>query len=383
MTRRTFLTGTAATAAAGSLSTGLTARSRAFAAVGRTVPASAADAALNRALNQLVEHPDGPPGAAALVQRGNQKLLYRAGAADLANGAPIQANDSMRLASVSKAYSGAVALSLAADGGLSLCDTVGRWLPGLPPAWSKVTLRELLQHVSGIPDFSQTKAFREAFLKSPLKAPPPRVLLSYAGSDLNFKPGSEYEYSNSDNIVVGLMVEAATGNSYESALQDRVFRPFGLEHTSLPRGAEMPPPLVHGYDVAPPQRPEDVTQLFAAGWTWASGGIVATPDDANTFIRAYVRMARFEFRSGSSQPPGPGLNSAGPAIFRYQTGSGTVYGHTGNTPGYTQFVAASRNGLRSVVVSVNAQVTPTMHPERFAQLRQIYAFAAEAALAGD
>jgi len=325
-----------------------------------------------------------------IVQRGDRAVLHRAGTADLADGVPIQAFDSIRLASVSKAFSGAVALSLAADGTLSLGDTIGKWLPGLPRAWSRVTLRELLNHTSGIPDFSKTDAFREALLKSLLKAPPPRILLSYAGGGLNFTPGSKYKYSNSDNIIVGLMVEAATAKSYEGELRERVFVPLGLKNTSLPSGAEMPVPYVHGYDVAPPHASEDVTHLFAAGWTWASGGIVSTPHDANTFIRSYVsgatttapiRMAQFSFRTGSSEPPGPGRNSAGLAIFRYQTSYGTVYGHTGNTPGYTQFLAASKNGRRSVVVSVNSQITPTIHPERFTELRQIYTLALRAALA--
>ena len=393
LTRRTFLTGTAVTAAAGALATGFTAPSSALAEDAPAAPASeavTADATLDQALTRLVQHPDGPPGIAALVQRGDRAVLHRAGAADLADGAPIQAFDSMRLASVAKAFSGAVALSLAADSTLSLGDTVGKWLPSLPRAWSKVTLRELLNHTSGIPDFSQTQAFSNALMKSPLKAPPPRVLLTYAGTGRNFAPGSKYKYSNSDNIVVGLMVEAATGNSYESELRERVFVPLGLKNTSLPRGAGMPAPFVHGYAPAPPQAPEDVTHLFAAGWAWASGGMVSTPDDANAFIRAYARGAttslsirrmQFEFRPGGSEPPGPGQNSAGLAIFRYQTRCGTVYGHTGNTPGYTQFIAASKNGRRSVVVSVNSQITPTSNPERFSELRQIFTLAVCAALA--
>lgn len=392
VTRRTFLTGTAVTAVAGALARGFTAASSALAEDAPAAPASpgAADVALDQALTRLVQHLDGPPGIAALVQRGDQAILHRAGTADLADGAPIQASDSMRLASASKAFSGAVALSLAADGTLSLGDSVGTWLPQLPRAWSKVTLRELLNHTSGIPDYSQTAAFGQALMKSPLKAPPPRVLLSYAGKRLNFTPGSTYKYSNSDNIVVGLMVEAATGKSYETELAERVFVPLGLTATSLPRGAGMPVPFVHGYDVAPPQPPEDVTFLFAAGWAWAAGGMVSTPAEANTFIRAYVRgattsppvrSAQFTFRPGGSEPPGPGQNSAGLAIFRYQTSCGTVYGHTGNTPGYTQFLAASANGRRSVVVSANSQITPTTNPERFTELRQIYALAVGAALA--
>jgi D-alanyl-D-alanine carboxypeptidase len=298
--------------------------------------------------------------------------------------------DSMRLASVAKAFSGAVALSLVAGGVLSLSDTVGKWLPGLPPAWSKVTLRELLNHTSGIPDFSKTVAFARALGKSPLKAPRPRALLSFAGKRLNFTPGSEYGYSNSDNIIVGLMVEAAAGKSYVRELRERVFMPLRLAGTSLPRGAGLPVPVVHGYDVAPPHAPVDVTHLFAAGWAWASGGIVSTPGDANAFVRGYVRgatmnssarRAQFTFRPGNSEPPGPGRNSAGLAIFRYQTRCGTVYGHTGNTAGYTQFVAASKNGRRSVVVSVNSQLTPSIHPGRFRELRQIYTLAVCAALA--
>jgi D-alanyl-D-alanine carboxypeptidase len=351
--------------------------------------ARGADAALNRALARLVRQPDGPPGIAVVVQRGGRAVLYRAGTANLATGAPIRASDSMRLASVAKAFSGAVALSLVAKGRLSLSDTVGRRLPGLPRAWSKVTLRELLQHTSGIPSYL-TEAFGKALAKSPHKAPRPVVLLSFAPRRLDFTPGSRYAYSNSDNIIVGLMVQAATGKTYPSQLRRRVFAPLGLKDTSLPRGTALPAPFVHGYKVAPPQPPVDETHEFAAGWAWASGGVVSTPRDANAFIRAYARgattspgvhRAQFTFRPGSSEPPGPGRNSAGLAIFRYQTRCGTVYGHTGNTSGYTQFVAATRNGSRSAIVSVNSQITPHINSDRFPELRRIYTLAVCAALA--
>src|SRR5436853_5803607 len=106
-------------------------------------PGHAADLALDRALARLVGHADGPPGIAVIVQRGDRPFLHRAGSADLADGAPIRAFDSMRVASVSNAFGGAVALSLVAGGRLSLGDTIGKWLPGLPSAWAGVTLREL------------------------------------------------------------------------------------------------------------------------------------------------------------------------------------------------------------------------------------------------
>jgi D-alanyl-D-alanine carboxypeptidase len=94
---------------------------------------------------------------------------------------------------------------------------------------------------------------------------------------------------------------------------------------------------------------------------------------------AATRKAQLTFRAGSSEPPGPGTNSAGLALFRYQTKCGTFFGHTGNTPGYTQFVAASNNGTRSASVSVNAQITPTVNKSAFPALRKIFELAVCAA----
>ena len=351
-----------------------------------------ADAALDRALEELVAMDGGPPGAIAIVQRGSHREVHSFGVRNLKGALPIRANDHMRIASAAKAFSGAVALSLVSEGKLSLHDTIGERLPELPEDWSEVTLRQLLNHTSGIPDFSLDPDFRDALLASLTKAPPPEELLSFVeDEDLLFDPGSEYHYSNSDNIAVALMVEAATNRSYESQLQEHVFGPLGLTETSLPAGAKLPKPFIHGYDPSE-SPPEDLSEIIAAGWSWASGGIVSTPGDLNRFIRGYVggRLFGSKTRSkqrqviegGSSEPPGPGKNAAGLAIFRYETRCGTVWGHTGNTPGYTQFAAASGDGRRSVTVSVNTQLTPTNgEPGVFEALRRAEARAVCAALA--
>src|SRR5262249_61730547 len=117
-------------------------------------------------------------------------------------------------------FSGATALSLVARRVLSLEDTVGKWRPDLPPEWTDITLRQLLNHTSGIPDFSKEEAFINALFASPLVAPPPVQLLSYIENpEPTFTPGTEYKYSNSDNIIVALMVEAATGRSSAPTLR--------------------------------------------------------------------------------------------------------------------------------------------------------------------
>jgi D-alanyl-D-alanine carboxypeptidase len=358
--------------------------------------AKGADAALDRALEELVAMEGGPPGVIAVVQRGQHRKVHTFGVRNIKSGLPIRVDDRMRIASVAKAFSGAVALSLVSEGKLSLQDTIGKRLPELlPEAWREVTLRQLLNHTSGIPDFPSDQGFAEAFVASPTKAPPPEELLSSMEEvDLLFVPGLEYHYSNSDNIVIALMVEAATGMSYEDLLRERVYRPLGLRKTSLPSGTHLRKPFIHGYSNDPSQNPpEDLSKDFAAGWSWASGGIVSTPADLNDFIRGYVGGKLFDQRTqakqrrviegGSSDPPGPGMNSAGLAIFRYETRCGTVWGHTGNTAGYTQFAAATADGRRSVTVSINAQHTLTTgSPVVFEALRRAEVKAVCAALAG-
>lgn len=231
----------------------------------------------------------------------------------------MRANDRMRLASTSKAFSGAVALSLVSKGDLSLNDTIGERLPSLPDAWSEVTLRQLLNHTSGLPDFTEDPDFLAALQASPEDAPRPRKLLSFVEDEpLRFEPGSRYEYSNSDNVTVGLMVEAVTGRTYEGQLQEQVFRPLGLRRTFLPRGTNLQKPYIHGYDNDPSQQPpEDLGEVLASGWFWASGGMVSTPADFNDFARGYVGGELFDLQTrglqrqvvegGRSDPPGKEL----------------------------------------------------------------------------
>jgi D-alanyl-D-alanine carboxypeptidase len=336
-----------------------------------------------------------------VVQRGQHREVHTFGVANLNNRRHMRAGDRMRIASAAKAFSGATALSLVSKGALSLDDTIGDLLSDLPepppPAWSRVTLRQLLNHTSGLPDYSG-EAFRAAVEEKRLKHPdPPAKLLTFA-YDLNggkplFTPGTKYKYSNTDNIAVALMVEDATGDSYENQLNKRVYRPLGLSRTSLPVGAELKKPFIHGYDLSE-HPPEDGSEIIAAGWAWASGGIVSTPSDLNTFIRGYVKGKLYDlqtraqqrkvFEGGHSEPPGPGKNSAGLGIFRYEKKCGTVWGHTGNIPGgYTQFMAASPNGKRSATVSINAQIAPPVgDPDAFKALRRAEGLAVCAALAG-
>jgi D-alanyl-D-alanine carboxypeptidase len=347
--------------------------------------------ALQKALHQLVAMPYGPPGVIVIVQRGGRSTVYQAGTASLAHRRPLGTSDHARLASFAMTYSGAVALSLVSSGKLRLSSTIGQILPALPRAWRRLTLEEVLQHRSGLPDYTRSKALHERLARYPRATIAPGQLLRYVwGKPLQFRPGSRYKYDNSDNVVAAMMAEAVTGRSYSSLLGTLVYQPAGLSQTSLPPGFRLPRPYLHGYQLEPGQPGADVSEAVTASAAWASGGVVSTPGEMNTFIRDYLaplfftrqtQAAQLSFVPGNSSPPGPGTNSAGLAVFRYVTSCGTVYGHTGNTPGYTQFGAATLGGANSVTVTATEQLSTTVHPQVLAVLRQAEQLAVCAALA--
>ncbi|MFF7177990.1 serine hydrolase [Streptomyces sp. NPDC008121] len=344
---------------------------------------SPSDRALQERLEKLVRTPGGPPGVIALLREGDRTAVCRAGVAGTAAGRPPRTGDHMRIASVPKAFSGAVALRLADRRKLDLDDTVGERLPSLPAAWHRVTLRQLLQHTSGLPDFPTAPAFTEILQADPRHHFDSRRLLDFVADEgLRFPPGPRYAYSNSDNTAVALMAGAATGQRYERLLERLVYAPLGLRETSLPQGYRMPRPYIHGYDVTPPAPPEDISEALSASGVWASGGIVSTPKDLNAFIRAWAgghgflspatrRQQRTFLPGAASEPAGPGANAGGLAIFRYTTRCGAVYGHTGNFPGYTQLAAATADGKRSLTFSINTQTSKSVKPELLAQVRAV------------
>ena len=157
-------------------------------------PAQDADTALDRALRSLVAMPSGPPGVIAVVQRGGQMRTHTAGYGEIATKRRPGPTDHMRIASIAKAFSGASALALVQKDLLSLDDTIAERLPNLPSAWGSVTVRQLLNHTNGVPDFIKKKAFQETVGSSLTVAPAPEKLLDFIADDpLAFPPGTKYD----------------------------------------------------------------------------------------------------------------------------------------------------------------------------------------------
>ncbi|MBS1880705.1 MAG: beta-lactamase family protein [Actinobacteria bacterium] len=348
-----------------------------LATTGAAAKTTAAD--VQRGLERLVAAPGGPPGAIATLYRNGHLTTLSAGRADVRRQGAPKASDRMRIASVAKAFSGAVTLNLVRAGKLRLDQTIGELLPGMPLAWAPVTVAELLDHTSGLPDYTKSQGFAEQAKNDPRGYVAPKQIIEWViGEPLEFTPDTSYRYSNTDNIVIGLIVEKVTGESYGAALRRIVFGPAKLTATSFPTTPPLPKPFIHGYQTAPGEEPVDVSTMLSPSGAWASGAIVSTPRDLNAFIRADLGLRFFGraqqrqqmhfYPGGESSPPGPGRNSAGLALFRYETRCGTVYGHTGNFPGYVQLAAASANGSRALTTTLNI---PAPKGKLLAQLRSV------------
>ena len=328
---------------------------------------------LNRALNRVMDAKNSPPGISMQIVRNGKSQYFRRGVANVKTGAKPRLRQRFRIASVAKAFSGAVALNLVARGRLSLYSRIGDVLPGMLPRAKDVTLGEVLNHTGGLPEYIRSKGFIRVLSTRPGAYVSPRKILSWVrGSKLTHRPGTEYEYSDTDNIVVGLMAQRVTGIPYIRQIRRTIGQRIGgLKSTFLPRTVKIPGPYMHGYDVQAGKRPEDISHLINPSGAWASGGIVSTLPNLSRFFRAYVsgryfghgvraeiikQAQRNWIAGGESQPAGPGNNSAGMGLFRYKTRCGVMYGHTGSFPGYRVFVASSANGKRSVAFVANAQI---------------------------
>ena len=186
--------------------------------------------AIQHADRLMQEYQGDVPGAALLVLKDGKPLLRKGyGLADLETHTPVTPQTNFRLASISKQFTAAAILLLAEDGKLTLDDSIRHWLPSLPASTAKVTLRELLDHTGGLIDYedlippAQTAQLNDQDVLRMLSA----TSKSY------FAPGSAYRYSNTGYVLLGLVVEKASGKTLQGFLKQRIFTPLHMDRTLL------------------------------------------------------------------------------------------------------------------------------------------------------
>jgi D-alanyl-D-alanine carboxypeptidase len=346
-----------------------------LAAIAAVVPADAAATRSDRltrsvpklraALDELVAA--GAPGAVALVRDGDRTVRLASGLADRARNAPMRVTDRFRVGSVTKTFVSSVVLQLAGEGRLSLDDTVERWLPGLVPNGGGITIRQLLSHTSGLYDYTQDPSVLEPYLRGHLRVVrAPRTLVGRAiAHPPLFAPGAEWSYSNTGYLLLGLILEAAGGESLGAQLQQRIFTPLGLRRTTFDTSPRISGRHAHGYFALGKRSLRDVS-VFSPSFAWAAGAIVSTAGDLVRFYRALLqgRVLRPDLLDAmkTTVAMGPPGESYGFGLWKTRSlglsptnklACGSVWGHDGDFPGYLTYAFSSEDAKRQMVVFVN------------------------------
>ncbi|KNB53734.1 serine hydrolase domain-containing protein [Streptomyces caatingaensis] len=261
--------------------------------------AAAGDAPLQRDADAV--RATGATGVLAEVRTATGRFAARSGVAGLTSGGPVPWDAYYRIGSDTKTFTATLVLQLAAERRLSLTDTVERWLPGLVRGngndGRRITLVNLLRHTSGLNEYVDVGAFTpEAYRAARFRPPvaPERQVAAALRRPPGWLPRADrpaeerrWGYSNTDYVLLGMVLEKAAGRPWAELLHDRIIEPLGLRRTFTPGGSPyVPQPTASAYTEFPGHaRPVD-TSLAAGGW--ADGGIVSTPRDLTAFLRALL-----------------------------------------------------------------------------------------------
>ena len=277
-------------------------------------------------------------GAAGLVERGGTE--------------PASADAPVRIASVTKPMVAAAVLQLVDEGKLQLDQPVEELLPGLLP--KPVTVRQLLDHTSGLPDYLNGFDSAAAISARSSDIVTDDELIADALSlPWTTEPGSEFVYSNTNYVVLGRIVADLDGTTIGQSLQDRIFDPLAMTATTYPTDAAIADDALHGY-VLENGSYTDVTDYDASIWS-SGAAVVSTVGDLNTFFRGLFDGTLIpanlvqEMQVVSPSGYGLGLLLGGDAC---NPGSGElVFGQRGNGFGYSTLAFASPDGQRQVALT--------------------------------
>ncbi|MEV6239915.1 serine hydrolase domain-containing protein [Lentzea sp. NPDC051838] len=290
---------------------------------------------VQQALDQITQG-GGGLGVQARVTDGRQRFTARSGKAELDSNQPVPENGRFRVGSITKTFVSTVLLQLAGEGKVDLDAPVVRYLPGLID--SRITVRQVLQHTSGLYNYTNDLPLSpDEFEKIRYKHWEPAEMVAMSTSKpLDFEPGTQWNYSNTNYVVAGLLVEKITGKPYERSVEQRILKPLRLNDTSVPGdNPNINGPHAHGYWTVA-GKPSDITRMNPSV-AWAAGEIVSTTRDLDTFVTALAAgkllkpAQQQEISKTTAASPQYGLG-----LFVQTLPCGTkVWGHSGGIPGYS------------------------------------------------
>ncbi|HEX8705528.1 MAG TPA: serine hydrolase domain-containing protein [Myxococcaceae bacterium] len=279
-------------------------------------------------------YPADAPGGVVLVTRDGKTIFRKAyGLAHLERGSRLTPDAVFRIASITKTMTAAAILQFVEKGQLSLEDEVTKHFPDYPTRGQRITLRHLLSHTSGLPDYADLD------LRGARNRPPQQLLALTQDLPLGFMPGTDYAYSNTGYVLLGLLIEKLSGLSYGEYMERQLFKPLGMRHTVYAsRGL---PGLVPGYRKKEGQY-ENVGELDAT-LPYAAGALLSTVDDLarwNAALDAGKVLSERSLREAFTRTPLRGGRTAsyGLGWGLLDEGPYAIQHHAGDFEGYTGIV---------------------------------------------
>ena len=324
------------------------------------------------------------PGAVVLVRDGHEAWAQAFGTRVVGEDDPVSVFDHFRVGSNTKTMVGTVVLQLVEEGRIGLDDPVSQYRPDVPNG-ENITIAQLLDMRSGLATYSNLEWFNAILDEDPTRVWDPEELAAIGlALPPAFPPGEGFLYSNTNTVLLGLIIEQLTGQSLTDVLAERIFGPLGLADTAFPPPADstLPEPHPNGYlfgtnvstltdaalspedqaaAVAGRLRPNDVSDLNPS-WGWAAGAATSTAEDLATYVEALVGGGLLtpqlqRERLDSVRPidvSNPASAEYGLALARF----GPMLGHDGSLPGFQSFMGHDPDRDLTLIVLTNLQSTP-------------------------
>ncbi|MET9466012.1 serine hydrolase domain-containing protein [Streptomyces sp. NPDC006544] len=317
----------------------------------RLTPAVAAQ--LDAAVRQVMRETGVPGVTVGLWAPGKGSYVKSFGVADKATGAPMKPDLHMRIGSETKTFTVTALLQLVDQGKIGLDDPIGTYITGVPNG-DRITLRQLAGMRSGLFNYSEDPGFIKRYQADPSQAFTPQQLLAYSFKNpVQFQPGAEFDYSNTNLILLGLVIEKITGRPLHEVIQKDVVEPAGLHHTLFPTSPEIPDPHAQGYtNQTASGRTVDSTG-WNPSWGWAAGEMISDLQDlrswAHTLATGTLLKPATQAERLKTTPmnlPGDGY---GLGIFNVQ---GWI-GHNGSIPGYEVLPVYLPEARATMVILLN------------------------------
>ncbi|EFL16204.1 serine hydrolase domain-containing protein [Streptomyces sp. C] len=310
-------------------------------------------AKLDEAVQDTLREAKVPGVIVGLWAPGKGSYVKTFGVADKETGARMRTDFYTRIGSQTKTFTVTALLRLVDQGKVGLDDPIGTYVSGVPNG-DRITLRELAGMRSGLFNYSEDDAFDKALTTEGTRPFTPQQLLAYSFKHpVNFAPDAKFEYSNTNLILLGLVIEKVTGQPLQQVLKQQVIDPAGLHHTLFPTNAAFPSPHAQGY--TDQSASGDIVNAtdWNPSWAWAAGAMISDLEDlrswaktlaTGTLLKPATQAERLKTTSVGIPGAGYGLG-----LFDVQ---GWI-GHNGSLPGYESLGVYLPEERATLVVILN------------------------------